>query len=127
MPTYEQPTVQKVGPLKWMAPEQIERHVYSKATDVFSFGVLLFEIFAREAPWKDVNNIVACNKILNGERMTPPKARTASSAQTDARVLGARAKGAPAHVERSEADRRVLGGSIGIVDLRNKGRLHSRS
>jgi activated CDC42 kinase 1 len=69
----EQQTVHKVGPLKWMAPEQIERHVYSKATDVFSFGVLLFEIFAREPPWKDVNNIVACQKVLNGERMTPPK------------------------------------------------------
>jgi serine/threonine protein kinase len=69
----EQQTVHKVGPLKWMAPEQIERHVYSKATDVFSFGVLLFEIFAREPPWKDVNNVVACQKVLNGERMMPPK------------------------------------------------------
>lgn len=66
---YEQPTVQKVGPLKWMAPEQMERQVYSKASDVFSFGVLLFEIFAREVPWSGVNNIMACQKVLNGERM----------------------------------------------------------
>jgi serine/threonine protein kinase len=66
---YEQPTIQKVGSLKWMAPEQMERQVYSKATDVFSFGVLLFEIFAREAPWKDVNNMVACANVLKGDRM----------------------------------------------------------
>jgi len=69
----EQPTVQKVGPIKWMAPEQIERQVYSKATDVYSFGVLLYEIFAKEAPWSGVNNLVACQKVLNGERMKPPK------------------------------------------------------
>lgn len=69
---YEQPTVQKVGPIKWMAPEQIERHVYSKATDVYSFGVLLYEIFAKEAPWSGINNLVACQKVLNGECMKPP-------------------------------------------------------
>jgi hypothetical protein len=40
-----------------------------KASDVFAFGVLLFEIFAREAPWKGVTNIVAATKVMAGERM----------------------------------------------------------
>jgi serine/threonine protein kinase len=110
----EQQTVQKVGPLKWMAPEQIERHVYSKATDVFSFGVLLFEIFAREAPWKDTNNIVACHKSSQWRAHDAAKARTAPNAQTDGRVLGARAKGTTTHVECAHADCRADGRSIRV-------------
>jgi serine/threonine protein kinase len=65
----EQQTLTTVGPLKWMAPEQMERRVYSKASDVFAFGVLLFEIFAREAPWTGVTNIMTATKVVIGERM----------------------------------------------------------
>jgi serine/threonine protein kinase len=66
---YEQMTAQTIGPLKWMAPEQMEQRMYSRASDVFSFGVLLFEIFKRESPWKGVSNLVTASKVLNGERM----------------------------------------------------------
>jgi hypothetical protein len=65
----EQMTSTNVGPLKWMAPEQMERRAYSRASDVFAFGVLLFEIFKREQPWKDVSNIVTATKVMQGERM----------------------------------------------------------
>jgi activated CDC42 kinase 1 len=40
-----------------MAPEQMERRAYSRASDVFAFGVLLFEIFKREEPWQGVSNL----------------------------------------------------------------------
>jgi hypothetical protein len=73
---YEQQTAQKIGPLKWMAPEQIERQAYSKASDVFAFGVLLYEIFAREVPWKGVTAIMSVQKVLSGERMEPPRKGT---------------------------------------------------
>jgi serine/threonine protein kinase len=43
----EQQTVQKVGPLKWMAPEQIERHVYSKATDVLVWRAAVRDLCSR--------------------------------------------------------------------------------
>jgi hypothetical protein len=66
---YEQQTANAVGPLKWMAPEQMEDRAYSRASDVFAFGVLLFEIFAREAPWTGVANLVAAKKVMDGERM----------------------------------------------------------
>jgi hypothetical protein len=36
---------------------------------VFAFGVLLFEIFKREAPWTGVSNIVTATKVMGGERM----------------------------------------------------------
>jgi hypothetical protein len=66
---YEQQTENAVGPLKWMAPEQMESRAYSRASDVFAFGVLLFEIFAREAPWTGVANLMAASKVMDGERM----------------------------------------------------------
>jgi serine/threonine protein kinase len=33
-----------MGPVKWMAPEALRFKQYNEATDVFSFGVCLFEM-----------------------------------------------------------------------------------
>jgi hypothetical protein len=60
-----------------MAPEQLQRLAYSKATDVFAFAVLLFEIFAREEPWKNVPPINAITKVIAGERMVVPASASA--------------------------------------------------
>ena len=46
-----QASYQMVGPVCWMAPEQLDGNTYSKKSDVFSFGVLVYEIFARREPW----------------------------------------------------------------------------
>jgi serine/threonine protein kinase len=77
----EQQTTAHIGPLRWMAPEQIARLAYSQASDVFAFGVLLYEIFAREQPWRGVANVNVMNAVSNGERMTPPKSAPAHCAQ----------------------------------------------
>lgn len=42
------------GPVAWMAPEALAEGVYSKATDVYMFGVFLWEVLARRAPYGDV-------------------------------------------------------------------------
>jgi serine/threonine protein kinase len=55
-----------------MSPEQLERLAYSQASDVFAFGVLLFEIFAREQPWAGFANVNVMAKVARGERMQPP-------------------------------------------------------
>jgi serine/threonine protein kinase len=68
----EQTTVTDVGPIKWMAPEQMTRRAYSYASDVFAFGVLLFEIFAREAPWAGTGNLQVATLVVGGQHLTPP-------------------------------------------------------
>jgi serine/threonine protein kinase len=70
----EQQTRSALGPIKWMAPEQLERLSYSKMSDVFALGVLLFEIFARSAPWAGVAAVNVMVAVVRGERMEVPAA-----------------------------------------------------
>merc|ERR1719378_1554526 len=70
--TYDQGTMQKIGPIRWMAPEQLESHRYSKASDVFAFGVLLYEIFAREMAWPNVPDTKVVILVSQKKRMEVP-------------------------------------------------------
>lgn len=67
----ENVTAQDLGPIKFMAPEQLERRAYSRATDTWAFGVLLFEIFEREQPWRGVPNLRVATMVLDGGHLTP--------------------------------------------------------
>ncbi|KAK5968669.1 Vascular endothelial growth factor receptor 2 [Trichostrongylus colubriformis] len=57
----------KSVPIKWLAPETLRQGLFSTKTDVWSFGVLLWEIFARCAsdPFPGETNAKAKEHILN--------------------------------------------------------------
>jgi ankyrin repeat protein/serine/threonine protein kinase len=61
------------GPLKWMAPEQLERRKFSFRSDVWAFGCLMYECYARRKPWDGYTNAAAVHKVLSAQRMAPPK------------------------------------------------------
>ena len=42
----------KIGTFQWMAPEVITGDRYSEKADVFSYGIILWEIASREPPYK---------------------------------------------------------------------------
>ena len=65
-------TAANVGPIKWMAPEQLDELKYSKGSDVWSFGVLMYEIYARQMPWKGVPNTKIPVFIHLGKRLELP-------------------------------------------------------
>jgi serine/threonine protein kinase len=69
----ENQTKSDVGPLKWMAPEAIKDRVYSQRSDVWSYGVLCWEIVAREDPYPDMDALqVASRVVFNGLRLQYP-------------------------------------------------------
>lgn len=37
-------TVEDIGPVRWLAPEALVKRAYSTATDVWAFGVVLYEM-----------------------------------------------------------------------------------
>ncbi|KAM8848577.1 vascular endothelial growth factor receptor 3 [Synchiropus picturatus] len=62
-------------PLKWMAPESIFDKVYTSQSDVWSFGVLLWEIFSLGAsPYPGVQiDGDFCKRLKDGVRMRSPE------------------------------------------------------
>nr|QXO74913.1 MAPK [Penaeus chinensis] len=56
------------GTYAWMAPEVIKTSTFSKASDVWSYGVLLWELLTGETPYKGIDTLaiaygVAMNKL----------------------------------------------------------------
>ncbi|XP_051900344.1 mitogen-activated protein kinase kinase kinase 10 [Pristis pectinata] len=56
------------GTYAWMAPEVIKLSLFSKSSDVWSFGVLLWELLTGEVPYREIDGLavaygVAVNKL----------------------------------------------------------------
>jgi serine/threonine-protein kinase CTR1 len=43
-----------VGTPLWMAPEVVFKQPYTQKADVYSYGIVLFEILTRQTPWNDL-------------------------------------------------------------------------
>ncbi|KAG9473241.1 hypothetical protein GDO78_020410 [Eleutherodactylus coqui] len=71
-------------PLKWMAPETIFDRVYTTQSDVWSFGILLWEIFSLGgSPYPGVQiDEDFCRRLKDGTRMRAPDYATVEIYQT---------------------------------------------
>jgi hypothetical protein len=63
-------TLNGVGPLFWMSPEALANKVYSKKSDVWMFGMLVYEIAARRVPFGDKDPLNISTRIRD-EGLTP--------------------------------------------------------
>ncbi|ETN83121.1 hypothetical protein NECAME_17572 [Necator americanus] len=60
-------------PIKWLAPETIACFTFSLKTDVFSFGIVVFEIFSDGAePWEGRTNAEVKVAVTNGQFVSMP-------------------------------------------------------
>ncbi|KAM6163900.1 tyrosine-protein kinase Srms [Rhynchocyon petersi] len=62
-------------PVKWTAPEAANYRIYSLKSDVWSFGVLLFEVFTYgQCPYEGMTNQETLQQISRGYRLPRPAA-----------------------------------------------------
>jgi tyrosine-protein kinase Yes len=63
-------TKSNIGPVCWMAPESIAKRNYSKKSDVWTFGIVVYEIVAQCEPHKDADIIQVAAEIRD-KGLTP--------------------------------------------------------
>uniref|UniRef100_W5NED2 Mitogen-activated protein kinase kinase kinase n=1 Tax=Lepisosteus oculatus TaxID=7918 RepID=W5NED2_LEPOC len=65
---YQTTKMSAAGTYSWMAPEVIKSSLFSKGSDVWSYGVLLWELLTGEVPYRGIDGLavaygVAVNKL----------------------------------------------------------------
>jgi len=73
-------TASSFGPIRWMAPESIQR-IYSTKSDVWSFGVTLWEIMTRDDPFAGRTLVDVTQAVLKGEHLKVPESCPSNIAQ----------------------------------------------
>ena len=53
------------GTYRWMAPEMIKKRSYGRKADVYSFGLILWEMVAGTIPYEDMTPIQAAFAVVN--------------------------------------------------------------
>lgn len=56
------------GTLNWMAPEVLMGHYYDEKADVYSYGMVLFELISSEVPFEDEDEIQIRRLVSEGVR-----------------------------------------------------------
>jgi serine/threonine protein kinase len=70
-----------VGTARYMSPEQIQGTVVGPSSDIYSLGVLAFEVLSGRVPFEAEATISLINKVVNDE---PPRLATIQSTIPDA-------------------------------------------
>ena len=61
-------------PVRWSAPEALEERKFSHATEMWSFGIVMYEIWTKAAlPYKDWHNQKVWVEVSNGHRLSQPE------------------------------------------------------
>ncbi|XP_054159070.1 hepatocyte growth factor receptor-like [Oppia nitens] len=60
-------------PVKWMSPENLEKGIYDTKTDVWSYGILVWELLTRgHTPYPNISNNMIDKYLKHGNRLLKP-------------------------------------------------------
>jgi serine/threonine protein kinase len=62
-----------IGTLLWMAPEMFQSQAYTEKVDVYSYGIVLFELLTGDIPYQGENSFSLPVQVTRGLRPTIPK------------------------------------------------------
>jgi len=69
---YKEPVNSPI-PVRWASPEVLTQGECTSKSDVFSFAVLIWELFQKgQIPWEGLSNVEVLQNILDGERLSKP-------------------------------------------------------
>jgi serine/threonine protein kinase len=76
-----------MGTMGYMSPEQVQGMDVDFRTDIFSFGVVLYEMIAGEAPFKGMHQTAIMYEIVNVSPAPPSTLKEGIDPQLDAIIL----------------------------------------
>eukprot|EP00727_Mastigamoeba_balamuthi_P002411 m51a1_g12167 putative protein kinase (367) ;mRNA; r:2466-4704 len=59
-----------VGSLLWSSPEVLSGEQFTTKSDVYAFGIIVWETLARQVPYKDINPLAVVNRVVQ-EKLRP--------------------------------------------------------
>jgi len=80
-------TVSDIGPVRWMAPEALKKKLYNTKTDVWSYGVVLFEILTRRTPYEDYELVHVATNVSTNELSLVPQIQKEAEEKNYPKVL----------------------------------------
>merc|ERR1740128_1487073 len=63
--------ISAAGTYAWMPPEVIKTSTFSRASDVWSYGILLWELLTGETPYKGINDMAIAYGVATGKLSLP--------------------------------------------------------
>lgn len=68
-------------PIRWLAPETLRQGVFSTKTDVYSFGVMMWEVYShcKSDPYPGMSNAEARMAIQTGRTVESPQGMPAAA------------------------------------------------
>ena len=115
---YRMRTVQRV-PVRWMAPESLDYRVYGERSDVWSYGVLYWELatWGTLRPYSGIELRRIPSYLRQGKRLSRPELSTAEEYELMLATWDKNPAARPSFAELASALRRLIPQRVALGDL----------